>query len=193
MSALLRTAAIVGAALLGGCSTIISGTSQKISITSDPTGADCTLTRDGLSIGRVNPTPGQTEVSTNRSAITVTCKKDGYEDGSNVDASGFDPAVLGNVILGGFIGVVVDASSGAASKYDSTVHVTLLPTQPGTGPVQNTSAIAPAIARPSAIPGAVDAEGSTVDRLRTLKQLYDDGAITREEYDRRRRAIVGNI
>jgi len=116
--------------MASGCSTVLSGTSQKITVNTDPTGADCSLTRDGLTIGRVNPTPGQTEVSTNRSSITVTCQKEGYQGGSAVDEAGFDPAVLGNIVLGGVVGVVVDASSGAASKYDKVVNVTLQPIAP---------------------------------------------------------------
>jgi hypothetical protein len=122
---------------LCGCSTILSGTSQKITVNTDPPGADCELTRDGLTIGRVNPTPGVTEVSTNRSAITVACKKEGYTDSSDVNKAGFDPATLGNILLGGLVGFVVDASSGAASKYDSVINIQLQSTSPGSASSQS--------------------------------------------------------
>ena len=140
MKMLFTIVAMTVAAMVCGCSTVLSGTSQKITANTTPTGADCSLTRDGLVIGRVNPTPGQTEVSTNRSGITVNCKKDGYQDASTVDAAGFDPVVLADVLW--WPGAVVDAASGAASKYDGVVNITLQPREPS-------SAIPPA-SQPSA-------------------------------------------
>jgi len=192
MKAILMAVAIAAAAMLGGCSTIISGTSQKITVNTDPTGADCALSRDGLIIGRVNPTPGQTEVSTNRSAITVTCKKEGYQDGSNIDAAGFDPAVLGNILIGGVVGVVVDAASGGASKYDSVVNITLQPLPPGSPPTASGSSSTLSSSTGPA-EEQVPAASLAGQRLRSLKQLYDQGAITREEYERRRKAITDGL
>jgi hypothetical protein len=55
------------------CASVVSGTSQTLTLETVPAAADCTLTRKGLSIGRVNPTPGAVLVQRTRDDITVTC------------------------------------------------------------------------------------------------------------------------
>ena len=49
--------AVTVALALTGCASIISGTSQTITINSNPPGAQCNLLREGLVIGSVT-TPG---------------------------------------------------------------------------------------------------------------------------------------
>jgi hypothetical protein len=60
-------------------------------------------------------------------AISVLCRREGYQDTIGTVGSEFQPATFGNIILGGVIGVVVDAASGALSKYPASVTFTLLP------------------------------------------------------------------
>lgn len=56
-----RTALVLGAAIgVSACSSIVEGTSQEIAISTSPSGADCALEREGITIARVNPTPGAT-------------------------------------------------------------------------------------------------------------------------------------
>jgi hypothetical protein len=128
MIALGRLAAIFVMAGLGGCASVISGTSQTLTLDTVPSGADCSLSRKGLVIGRVNPTPGAVYVQRTHDDITVTCTKDGYKTGSFLNKSGLEAATLGNIILGGLIGVAVDAASGANNKYDEKVRIVLAPT-----------------------------------------------------------------
>ena len=124
---LARIAAVVMMAGVAGCASVISGTSQTLTLDTVPSGADCSLTRKGLVIGRVNPTPGAVYVQRTHDDITVSCTKEGYQTGSFLNKSGLEAATLGNVILGGLVGVVVDAASGANNKYDEKMRIVLAP------------------------------------------------------------------
>lgn len=44
--------------ILSGCSTIVEGRTQKISVNTTPSGTTCNLSRSGEQIGEVSPTPG---------------------------------------------------------------------------------------------------------------------------------------
>lgn len=110
---------------LGACASIVEGTDQSITVSSNPTKASCFLEREGAQIGTVDPTPGSVMVDKSSADITVICSKEGYEDGTGVLVSGFEGWALGNVIFGGIVGVGVDAASGALNNYPSTITVTL--------------------------------------------------------------------
>lgn len=114
-------------ATLPGCATIATGNSQTIAVRTEPENADCQFTRDNILIARVNPTPGVMHVGKAAGALSVLCRREGYQDTVGTVGSEFQPATFGNIILGGVIGVVVDAASGALSKYPASVTFTLLP------------------------------------------------------------------
>jgi hypothetical protein len=121
-------AAVAMMAGVGGCASVISGTSQTLTLDTVPSGADCSLSRKGLVIGRVNPTPGGVYVQRTHDDITVSCTKEGYQTGSFLNKSGLEAATFGNIILGGLVGVFVDAASGANNKYDEKMRIVLAPT-----------------------------------------------------------------
>jgi hypothetical protein len=126
---LVRTiVAIVMMAGVSGCASVMSGTSQTLTLDTIPSGADCSLTRKGLVIGRVNPTPGAVYVQRTHDDITVSCTREGYQTGSFLNKSGLEAATFGNIILGGLVGVFIDAASGANNKYDEKVRIVLAPT-----------------------------------------------------------------
>jgi hypothetical protein len=113
--------------LLGGCATITKGTQQTVTISTDPAGAICNLTREGKPLAVVNPTPGSVPIEKAVRDITIACSKAGYKDAGGTMASEFQAWTFGNIILGGIIGVVVDAASGAMNQYPSMVTFTLEP------------------------------------------------------------------
>ena len=115
------------AAGLGGCATVTSGGFQTIDIKTEPAGADCMFSREGAPLARVNPTPGPILVGKSAGNISVLCRKIGFEDTGGTIGSGFQPMTLGNIVLGGIIGVVVDASTGAMTKYPEAVTFLLIP------------------------------------------------------------------
>ena len=94
-----------------GCASITRGTTDTLVIESDPAGADVKLST-GLS--------GKTPVSfklPRKNDLTVTISKPGFETltvnvTSQVVGAG-SAGMAGNVLVGGLIGVAVDASTGA--------------------------------------------------------------------------------
>lgn len=130
----MRRSASLAAALvlfgsLGACSSIVEGTSQEIVVNTNPGGADCALIREGIVIGRVNPTPGAVTIKKTKHDITIKCDKDGFEQATYFNKSGAAGATFGNIILGGGIGWAIDSASGADNKYDSPVNITMVPKQ----------------------------------------------------------------
>jgi len=110
-----------------GCATITTGGFQTISIRTEPDGADCRFSNDGILVARVNPTPGPILVGKTSGSISVLCRKYGYVDTAGTIGSGFQPMTLGNILLGGLIGVVIDASTGAMTQYPEAVTFLLIP------------------------------------------------------------------
>ncbi|MFN0316838.1 MAG: hypothetical protein ACKVQA_17610 [Burkholderiales bacterium] len=113
--------------VLASCATIIKGGKQEIHVATDPSGAQCELKRNGQVLGVVNPTPGSVSVSKGADSIEVACTKDGHLPGTEYISSSFNSVTFGNLIIGGLVGVVVDASSGANYDYATDVYVKLAP------------------------------------------------------------------
>lgn len=110
-----------------GCATFTTGSGQAIAVNTEPEGADCQFTRGEVLVGRVNPTPGVLHIRKEADTISVLCRRDGYLDVAGTVGSEFQPATFGNIILGGLIGVVVDAATGAITKYPEAVTFRLIP------------------------------------------------------------------
>lgn len=104
---------------VSGCATIIKGTTQDISVNTTPVGgADCTLVNSEGTWYLT--TPGTVKVHKTKTDLDITCKKDGYAPGHIVAISHFNGTTAGNILLGGVIGIGVDAASGADNEYDTT-------------------------------------------------------------------------
>lgn len=114
-------------ALLGGCATLTTSTSQTLTVMTEPSGAICTLKRDGQVIGAVNPTPGSLSVDKSHKAIDVVCTKDDFHDASGTVGSKFQAMTFGNILFGGIVGIVIDVASGATAEYEPTVTIHLTP------------------------------------------------------------------
>ena len=112
-----------------GCATITSGTDQGIRIVTEPgiTGASCSIIDSKKNIAFVPHTPGTTHLTRGNGPATVTCKKPGFKPVSLPLQESLASATMGNVILGGGIGLIVDAASGAAQRYPDQVVVWLEP------------------------------------------------------------------
>ena len=115
-----------------GCASVTRGTTENISISSTPAGATADVS--GLDVPTSCVTP--CVVVAKRSAdITVTVNKEGYEpqvipltkEVPPTGAAGF----AGNLLLGGVVGMGVDAVTGAAVDHKpNPVIVTLQPVAP---------------------------------------------------------------
>lgn len=118
--------ALLGVLALAACATITKGTSQIVAIdTPGVPGATCTTqTQSGP---QMVITPGSTNLSKGSSALPISCTKECYVTGSSIIASGTEAMTAGNVILGGVIGLGVDAATGAMNKYPDIVTVAMTP------------------------------------------------------------------
>lgn len=105
---------------LSGCATVINGTSQDFQIASEPSGADVTLT------GGVNcRTPCELSLK-RKDDLRADFSLDGYKSQYVYIQSRTGGAGVGNILAGGIIGGVVDASNGASnSLYPRPLHVRL--------------------------------------------------------------------
>lgn len=122
-------AAMILSLALCSCATITRGTTQALTITSDPTGVDVRLST-GLSC----QTPCALEVK-RRPGFVVTAEKEGYRTvTTNVVSSisgGGGTAMAGNLLLGGVIGAGVDASNGSMNELaPNPLHIVLEPQPP---------------------------------------------------------------
>jgi hypothetical protein len=129
MKAALCTMTVVGmlVALASGCATVTKGASQSVTLDTKPPGATCVITRKGEKIAAVNPTPGTVSVSKSKDALSVSCTKEGYLEAAGSVESEFQAMTFGNILLGGIIGVAVDAASGAINNYKPSITITLIP------------------------------------------------------------------
>jgi len=73
---------------LAGCGTITQGTTQEIAVSSAPSGAHCTMTRNGILIAKVKKTPESVKVNKRKYAILLNCEHDGYQPASLTLESG---------------------------------------------------------------------------------------------------------
>lgn len=100
--------------LATGCATITRGTTEAWTVDSRPQGADVRL-----STGQECTTPCTLELK-RKTAFTVVVNKEGYKTAkaqviSQVAGAGA-AGMAGNVLVGGIIGVGVDAASGATKE-----------------------------------------------------------------------------
>ena len=121
----LAALALLGTAL-SGCASIIKGSSEDIALSTPPaSGASCTLTnpRGSWTV----TTPASVTVKRSKKDVQVHCMKDGYQEASATIPSNFEEWTLGNLLLGGVIGLGVDAGTGAVNKYPSTFEGPMSP------------------------------------------------------------------
>lgn len=127
MRAILILAVAMLGGLAGGCATVTTGTDQSVTILTEPAGASCKMQRAGATIGFVNPTPGSFQITKSKDDVLVVCEKPDHESASLPLGSEFQGMTIGNVILGGVVGVIVDAGSGAMHRYPSEITLLLPP------------------------------------------------------------------
>ena len=107
-------------------------------MSTSPSGAACDLQREGVTIGRIDPTPAAVTIKKTKHDMTIVCTKQGFHESIYFNKSDVAGATVGNVILGGGIGWAIDSASGADNKYTSPVNITLVPlSQPKPAPLSS--------------------------------------------------------
>jgi len=135
----MKLTAVAALAALGvgvsGCATVIKGTSQSVAITTPPTeGAQCVLPskEENWQI----TSPGVATVQKSKEDIQVRCEKPGWQTATATIPSNFQGWTLGNLLIGGVIGVGVDAATGAMNEYPGAFQVPMQP-DPNAAPASN--------------------------------------------------------
>ncbi len=124
-----RTLAVVfTSTALASCATMMSGSTQKVQLVSDPPGAVAKVA------GREVTTPATLELRRS-SNYRVTFEKEGYESTHREIARKVNPQVWWNLLTGGLPGMLVDLSSGAFYELvPPVVQASLIPGDDHTAP-----------------------------------------------------------
>ncbi|MDQ1162585.1 hypothetical protein QE422_002953 [Chryseobacterium sp. SORGH_AS 447] len=94
------------------CATILTGTKDKITFNSTPEGAK--VIHKGI---EKCTTPCTAEIPRSLSKQMVTFEKEGFNTKEVKLTKTFNPVTLVNILLGGAIGVGIDAATGSLTKY----------------------------------------------------------------------------
>lgn len=96
--------------LVAGCATIMQGSTQQVSMSSSPTGAEITVNGRNLGV-----TPAAIELKRKDNHV-IRVQMDGYQPYEVALARSVSGWVWGNIVFGGIPGLAVDAITGALYK-----------------------------------------------------------------------------
>ena len=107
--------------LSGGCATVMNGRTQSVIVESNPPEAVATIENQAVK------TPGTFQLK-RKNSYPVKVEKEGYEPATTTIQNEWSWWLLGNVVLGGIIGLVVDFVTGSAYTLEpERVSVRLVP------------------------------------------------------------------
>ena len=121
---------MVGLLSLSGCATVLSGTTQSVSIRVEDsqskdliTGIQCIITDPNGAQNVLPSNPGVVNVIKGHGLLVVNCNKAGYKQLNTVAGNSFSGTTLINVLF--WPGFIVDGVTGAYKKYPShyVVHM----------------------------------------------------------------------
>jgi len=120
-------AAALAVATLGGCATLTDSTQQQLELHTivdnrEVAGVGCVLSNNA---GRwFVVAPGRVTIDRSAGALAVDCARPGMGSARDVVDSRFDTGkLMGNVVLSGGLGYLVDRRSGAGFAYPATLTV----------------------------------------------------------------------
>lgn len=164
------TISILGVLIFStSCATLLTGSKQRVTIDSNPQGADIII--DGQKLG---VTPAKVKVDREFDALLaggkeIQLEKVGYREyGYEMDVNFNFISILNhfNPLFWG-----IDIATGAVTKYDNYYNFVLK-------------------AEDDNIYSSQNSEDDKYDRLIKLKKLLDDGIITQEEYEKEKSKIL---
>jgi len=110
MKASIKSIILLGTIVLSSCATIVSGSRQTVKIFSTPSAA--TVYINEVEIGK---TPIEKKLKRNQE-YQVLLKLEGYQPYETLLSKKFNAWYLGNILLGGVIGLIIDPITGAMYK-----------------------------------------------------------------------------
>jgi len=166
-----------------GCASIISQSDQSVRVRSEPSGA-------AVEIGgmRYGTTPVMAKLRRkDRHEIKVT--KEGYYDETRLTSRGFNWWFMGNIILGGIIGIVIDFATGAVYTVEPDEINVRLEQNPDFV-ASASSEVSPAIAVAAQRAETVGVS-SSIASVEKLAELKEKGYITEEEFQIKKKELLG--
>jgi len=197
MNKLLRALFFIPLLLLVNCATFTSDEYSVVSVQTkaingeEVVGVRCELVNEA---GKFYvTTPGTIQVPGDNDDMIVTCRKEGYQNGSARVISEIKGNMFANIILGGGIGAFIDHSNGSAYRYPSFIEVTMgdyvvIGEEDEEGP-SNVNAMGQS-STPTKNQSKTESDKkvrkvalTTEEKLKELKRLKDEGLIDQETYD----------
>lgn len=117
----ISVAVLFGSGFFSGCSTIVSGSTQSVSFTSNPEGA--TIEVDGRTLGKAP----LTVTLKKRSGQRLSASLDGYKTVTLPLETRLNGWFWGNIVFGGGIGSTTDGMSGSMNEYSPSHYMITLP------------------------------------------------------------------
>lgn len=180
---------------LTGCASVTGSSTQNISIqTRAPDGKEVKEAQCDLINKRGTyfvTTPGTIMISRSNDDLTVTCRKEGFENGRAGVVSNTKGSMFGNILLGGGIGAIIDHNTGSAYEYPTFIqvmmgsNVTIGTKRENSPQTQN-----PMTGGFNASTKQNQTDNSPTTRLQELKKLKDDGLISQDVYEQRQAVIL---
>jgi len=113
------------------CGTIIHQTTQNIPVTSEPPGASVNVACGDVENPPNLVTPVKVEVHRKPDFCYISLEKEGYERADVHLEKTMSALYIGNVVIGGIIGFIVDGVNGAMwNRTPGKVDVKLKPAEP---------------------------------------------------------------
>jgi len=119
-------AALASLVFVSGCASITTGQNQPLTVETMPCRmATCRLSND-KGTWYVSATPGTVTVQRAYGDMTIICEKDEFKSNPTLVASATKGMAFGNILVGGIIGIAVDAGTGAAYDYPPVISVPMI-------------------------------------------------------------------
>lgn len=117
---------LVLSALAAGCATATSDPESTTRIESDPSGTTCTL-ENNKGYNKQIVTPTTVTLHRDLAPLWIACAAPGHASVREEFKMDGNAMVLGNILIGGLVGVAIDAASGAAEKFPDSISILLDP------------------------------------------------------------------
>jgi hypothetical protein len=106
-----------------GCATVMNGRNAEVAVRSNPAGARVSVQSEKGETVATSKTPGRVTLKRSNGLFrkapryTAFIEKPGYETAKVSINPKWNPWILGNVVLGGVIGLAADSATGAIWRY----------------------------------------------------------------------------
>ena len=109
---------------LAACASIVEGGSQEISLKTDNDAPVACTVSNSRGSWNIPSTPAMVNISRSQSRLNIACDSMEYS-GQTDNQAGPEMWTLGNVLIGGLIGLGVDAATGSMFSYDDMITIPL--------------------------------------------------------------------